>query len=124
MGTNSYRVALADRLLKYAFVEAIADLDSAQWADFKALIQKALRDDGPSMRWIPVTERLPENNHVVIVSGGIARWRDPCPEWPDGQFFTLTGERWPGLPIQWEVTHWMPLPAQPSSDATHGEGSK
>ena len=45
--SNSYRVALADRLLKYAFVEAIADLDSAQWADFKALIQKALRDDGP-----------------------------------------------------------------------------
>lgn len=65
--------------------------------------------------WISVNERLPVHNDVVIVPGGIALWRQPCFEWPDGKFFTLTGERWPGKPIEWEVTHWMPLPQPPGS---------
>jgi hypothetical protein len=62
------------------------------------------------MDWIPVTERLPKHMEQVIVKGGIAYWRDPSPEWPDGKFFTITAMNWPGKPIQWDVTHWMPMP--------------
>jgi glutamine cyclotransferase len=58
------------------------------------------------MKWIPVSERLPKDHDVVIVQGGIAYIRK-------GEWMTLTGERYPGLPIQWTVTHWMPLPEAP-----------
>jgi hypothetical protein len=56
--------------------------------------------------WISVEERLPEDHEVVIVHGGIAYQRK-------GEWMTLTGERYPGRPIQWQVTHWMPLPPAP-----------
>lgn len=38
----------------------------------------------------------------VIVSGGIAyrKGRD---------WFTLTGNEWPGVKIEWEVTAWTPI---------------
>ena len=49
MSTHSYRAALADKLLKYSFVEAIAGMKTDEWADFKALLQQALRGDGPSV---------------------------------------------------------------------------
>jgi hypothetical protein len=45
--SNSYRVKLADDLLKYAFIEAIGPLSSAEWKDFQALMQQALRSSPP-----------------------------------------------------------------------------
>jgi hypothetical protein len=51
--------------------------------------------------WQPI-ETAPKDK-VIIVSGGIAHWRN-------GEWWTLTGEQWPGRPIEWEVKHWMPLP--------------
>lgn len=59
-------------------------------------------------RWIRCDERLPELGETVIVQGGIAYRKHP-----DGAWFTLTGETYPGRPIQWEVNHWIPIPAAP-----------
>lgn len=63
--------------------------------------------------WIPVSERLPVARERVLVPGGIAYWMDPRPEFPDGVWFSITGIESPGRPIQWNVTHWMPLPEAP-----------
>ena len=61
------------------------------------------------MKWISVNDRLPERLETVIVTGGIAYYLPKEDVW-----MTITGERWPGKPIQWIVTHWMPLPVPPS----------
>ena len=61
------------------------------------------------MEWISVEAELPEDRQFVIVSGGIAY------HGRDGRWMTATGCDLPGRPIQWEVTHWMPLPDPPNS---------
>jgi len=57
--------------------------------------------------WISVEERLPEVYRIVIVSGGVAVHDGK--EWK-----TVTRTSIP-QPIQWEVTHWMPLPEPPKA---------
>lgn len=64
-------------------------------------------------RWIPVTERLPEENGTYIVSAfdghdgrtSFAKWQNRFKTW------YLTGAR-----SYWKVTHWMPLPDPPKGD--------
>lgn len=62
-----------------------------------------------SGQWVRCSERLPEEGRTVLVDGGIARRIGSG--WVTGMeepMFT----RW----IQWDVTHWMPLPAAPKED--------
>jgi len=59
------------------------------------------------VKWISVKDQMPEALDTVIVRGGIGYFYS-------GKWFTLTGEAWPGKIIQWEVTHWMPLPDPPT----------
>lgn len=59
------------------------------------------------MEWIPVKERLPDFYQQVIVHGGIGYLNR------DGVWYTITAIDYPGKPIQWEVTHWIPLPEPP-----------
>ena len=55
-------------------------------------------------QWISVKDRLPESNKLVIVSGGIARY--------NGMYwFSETSQA--DRRIEWEVTHWQPLPEPP-----------
>lgn len=66
-------------------------------------------------RWIPVTERLPENLTSVIVhrkDGGIFMWEyfdtsstDEC--WIDDSMNVYSF---------YDVTHWMPLPEPPKEE--------
>ncbi len=53
-------------------------------------------------KWISVKDRLPEENRNVIIYGGLGRYSD-------GLWYSMTGEDSNRL-IQWEVTHWQPLP--------------
>lgn len=58
-------------------------------------------------QWVSVKDRMPPTDGLVIVQGGVARWNGT--EWR-----TMTGYEYPGRPIQWEVTHWMPMPTLPA----------
>ena len=62
--------------------------------------------------WISVEDQLPVYDETVIVAGGIAYRRIL----DDGRWYTLTSCDYPGKPIQWDVTHWMPLPDGPVLD--------
>ena len=64
--------------------------------------------------WIPVTERLPENNVIVLccaistsISGGHTRFVGCC---NNGFWFVQTDAETLSYPRQYEVTAWQPLP--------------
>ncbi len=59
-------------------------------------------------RWIPVTERLPERYHAVIVW---TRYRELGEAIYDGKHF-----RWDCDEDCADVTHWMPLPEPPKGE--------
>lgn len=62
-------------------------------------------------RWIPVTERLPGTEKVLITDGDIVMrgYRRPDGVWKYG---IELHEVWERLSIK-RVTHWMPLPEPP-----------
>jgi hypothetical protein len=62
-------------------------------------------------KWVSVDERLPELGRTVFVHGGVGYYDYNKEEW-----VTLTGEAWPGRRIEWNVTHWMPLPTPPEGE--------
>ncbi len=57
--------------------------------------------------WISVEQELPPSADMVIVPGGIARYYAK-----QGGWYSYTACE--GRPIQWDVTHWMPLPVPPA----------
>lgn len=63
--------------------------------------------------WIPVSERLPEDARPVIVAGGCGHYSHKYKKWYTNMERDRHGEY---LPIQWEVTHWMPLPPAPQEE--------
>jgi hypothetical protein len=71
-------------------------------------------------RWIPVTERLPEEGVYVLVwhKGGSSAdigWREHQPYYTVPEtIWTLGDERDKGFPPK-SITHWMPLPKPPVS---------
>lgn len=56
--------------------------------------------------WIECSERMPEEQTTVLVDGGIGYWNGE-------QWRSLTQQPYPGRIIEWEVTHWLPLPPSP-----------
>lgn len=60
-------------------------------------------------QWVETSERLPELAQNVVVDGGIGYLG------LEGVWYSETGAGY-GLPIQWEVTHWMPLPSPPNKE--------
>ena len=57
-------------------------------------------------RWRSAEDELPFPGVVVLVAGGIGYIRGDA-------WYSLTSQAWPGRPIQWEVTHWRPMPEPP-----------
>jgi transcription elongation factor Elf1 len=71
-------------------------------------LRKRIAELEEAQRWIPVSERLPEENQQILSTDGkefyldyYARWegKDNPPCFCDG--------------LSWAVTHWMPLPEPP-----------
>ena len=71
-------------------------------------IIKALEELLP--RWIPVSERLPEEDQNVVVHTEDGTHVAAIDE--DGVWYPSHGDGWM-FPI---VSHWMPLPAPPTDD--------
>ena len=65
-------------------------------------------------RWIPVTERLPEENVFVLICG------DLYPNKHDGGIIAVSARMdwnyWRGFGRERNITHWMPLPAPPKEE--------
>lgn len=70
----------------------------------------------PEQRWIPCSERLPEDDEVVLVSDGVdyavAFWRSDADAWDDPLHGWLDS-------FEFNVKAWMPLP-----DPYQEEGDK
>ena len=69
-------------------------------------LQKRIAELESKQRWIPVSERLPENNQQVLSTDGQDYYLDYYAQW-DGANLSFA-PRFLGAP--WKVTHWMPLP--------------
>jgi hypothetical protein len=68
--------------------------------------------------WQPI-ESAPKDGTVILVPGGIGYWKPSAEQW-----YTITGEAWPGRPIRWPVNHWMPQPGHPDiTPNVHGGGT-
>lgn len=84
----------------------------SRWLEVRQVLARPVAAPSPDgvvvPQWIPVSERLPHSRDMVIVQGGVGYYDASTLGW-----YTLTGFDSPGKPIQWEVTHWMPLPAPP-----------
>ncbi len=61
-----------------------------------------------SMRWIPVSERLPEEENEYLIFDGAEIWHG---SFAAGQFSELATSD----PL-FDVTHWMPIPQPPEQD--------
>ena len=61
-------------------------------------------------RWIPVTERLPENDtYILVTTDGVV-----VPAyWHNDRFYAFTAN---GVATVGGVTHWMPLPKPPKEE--------
>lgn len=70
--------------------------------DIQATLGKILNAVGG---WQPIGT-APKDGTIIIVSGGIAHWHD-------GVWKSLTGFDFPGRPLQWVATRWMPMPVAP-----------
>jgi hypothetical protein len=67
--------------------------------------------------WISVKDRLPENMQTVIYRLSVPTvkgptWKIDYGEW-DANEQRFFGEFFDYRDLQWDVTHWMPLPAAP-----------
>ena len=69
-------------------------------------------DNNVGGKWIPVTERLPGTEKVLITNGDIVMrgYRRPDGVWKYG---VETHEVWENMSLR-PVTHWMPLPELPA----------
>jgi len=68
---------------------------------------QALPSAQPEQRWIPCSERLPEESgrYLVSVLDGVGRRTTVAPYQPRYKAWTMTGRM-----AYWKVIAWMPLP--------------
>lgn len=62
-----------------------------------------------AMQWISVKDRLPDEGGSYIVHSGASGKVFTAHYWPRDR-------RWSGRGINLNVTHWMPLPAEPDTN--------
>lgn len=102
----------------YQAADAIEVLDmklqgaNAAIAGMQREIERMVIDSANSKpKWIPVTERLPEEGKFVLVYG------DLYPNKHDGGVIAVSKRMdwnyWQGFGRERNITHWMPLPQPP-----------
>lgn len=70
-------------------------------------------NEGQKMTWNKNMDDAPRDGTIILVRGGIAHWYENWAYPKLSGWYTLTAVAWPGKPIQWPVTAWMPLPQPP-----------
>ena len=121
MSDSISRQKAIDMLRKW---DAVPDYNEAEHHIMRAAM--AMLEDMPSaepkQRWIPVTERLPEETGIYLVTlktDGVAYFED---EFPNGFVYASAYE---AVTMHWgycdkNVIAWMPLP-EPYQDEEHGQ---
>ena len=111
---------MAEYVDRFALRDALYDADAITMRGVKIINQFPTAVDAATVRWIPVTERLPDNDDfVLVVACGQAGNIRLDNAFQLGQFSMSEGwilEMWP----EWEdpkVTNWMPLPEPPEAEA-------
>lgn len=69
----------------------------------------------PEQRWIPVTERLPEEDCVGTTVLCVLEKKKRYWRWVDIRLF-MDGDFWHPKGQKGKVTHWMPLPEPPKEE--------
>ena len=98
---------MAECVDRFALRDALYDADAITMQGVKIINQFPTAVDAATVRWIPVTERLPEpkenaiciNRHGDMMIGTYTEW---------GWMFPCYFEK---------PTHWMPLPEPPEAEA-------
>lgn len=103
---------LRERLIKF-IMNAVGGC-SRYWAGVIAdgLMENGVTDNNDGRKWIPVTERLPNNLETVLCYTNFEEVR--IWQWNE------RWNSWIGLVADYGknvVTHWMPLPEAPKEDA-------
>lgn len=108
------------RLIDADALEPNADYDDGEfWAYSIEQVHSASTIE-PEQRWIPCSEKLPEDDEVVLVSDGIdyavAFWRSDAEAWDDPLHGWLDS-------FEFDVKAWMPLPEPYREEGEKHEGS-
>lgn len=79
-----------------------------------SLVRLAFRNVLEQDRWIPITERMPEENDIVLVtvSGEEVRGVRPC-EWKDSMALAVWTNQWNLVNanlVSYRISAWRPLP--------------
>jgi hypothetical protein len=101
-----------DRIAARQRVRRERDVEADRAAQRQRYLRKKRATVGPlpSSVWIPVAERLPEDDVNVLMVVEVEEGENVWIGWRDKDgWFTMDGT---GV----DVTHWMPLPESPSSD--------
>lgn len=108
---------MAECVDRFALRDALYDADAITMRGVKIINQFPSAVDAATVRWIPVTERLPDTFHPVIV----------CREKGKGEYvveqgFKDVGDWWKVYGTRTKnVTHWMPLPEPPEVGEKGGD---
>ena len=124
MRLRNWGEIMAEYVDRFALRDALYDADAITMRGVKIINQFPTAVDTATVQWIPVTERLPDNDDfVLVVASGQAGNIRLDNAFELGQFSMSEGwilEMWP----EWEdpkVTHWMPLPEPPEAEAAQEE---
>lgn len=106
---------MSDLISRQGAIDALIKLYGCEPSDIAAFeyIIKKLPPAQPEQRWIPVSERLPNNNEYIKNNGlfNVSDGNRSYSEWFDIYDTQMFGEStMNGFRVDYAVTAWMPLP--------------